>query len=313
MGQIEQNIDKVKLSIVLATYNGENYIKKQLISLINQTFPIYEIIVVDDCSQDSTVQILQEFSEQYPIVKIFKNEINIHAIKSFQKAAALAEGEYIAFCDQDDIWLPEKLEKQMMLLQTHAIDDSRPLLLFHDLKVINEKDELISNSFWDLMNFKAYNFSFRSLLFKNVVTGCTSIINKKMKEIFVNTDPTKIMMHDHWFALIAFSFGNARYSDEKLIEYRTHSNSVTSKEKMTYVFKLRNLMNNLNRNKANYFVANIVQAKEFYRCFKDNLNIEDERIIKSVILLENKGLISKILRPEFRIKNVFFRKQKEIK
>lgn len=298
---------KEKISIILPTYNGARYIEKQLESLVKQSFPAYEIIIVDDVSKDETVEIIKRYTLKYEFIKFFQNEINLNAIASFQKAASLAGGDYIAFCDQDDIWEQNKIENQINLLRSNEVDETKPLLLFHDLSVIDENDIMTAASFWDMMKFRKYNFRFESLLFKNVVTGCTMIINKKMKDVFCATDVREIMMHDHWFALVAFSFGTAIYDRKVLIKYRTHSNSVTSKDKMTFSFKFQNLINNIKRNKSSYFVSNIRQAKEFYRMFEKEIDLDTKESLVRMIALEKSPLIVKIARPFFRFRNLLYR------
>src|ERR1700743_1857825 len=101
------------VSIALCTYNGAAYIEEQLDTLVNQSYPNCEIIVVDDCSKDNTVKILSEYADKYPQVRIHINEKNLGYTRNFEKAIRLCKGEYIALCDQDDIWDPQKIEMQV--------------------------------------------------------------------------------------------------------------------------------------------------------------------------------------------------------
>ena len=101
------------VSIVLATHNGENYLKEQLDSLINQTYPVLEIIVVDDCSTDATVDIIKLYRQKYGHIKFYQNEAVLGPVKNFEKGMVLSAGEYISLCDQDDVWMPEKIKKIM--------------------------------------------------------------------------------------------------------------------------------------------------------------------------------------------------------
>lgn len=98
------------ISIVMATYNGEKYLREQVDSILAQTYQNFELIVCDDCSTDSTVRILQENEKQDGRIKVFVNEKNLGFKKNFEKAISLCKGEYIALSDQDDIWLPEHLQ-----------------------------------------------------------------------------------------------------------------------------------------------------------------------------------------------------------
>ena len=109
------------VSVVLATYNGERFLKQQLDSVINQTYPNLEIIVVDDGSSDNTINILNEYAIRYRNVSVFKNEKNLGFVKNFDKACGLASGEFIALCDQDDYWLPDKIKRCVEAIGDNAM------------------------------------------------------------------------------------------------------------------------------------------------------------------------------------------------
>ena len=122
------------VSIALCTYNGEQFLKKQIDSLLNQTYSNLQIIICDDASQDDTKAILEDYSDSR-IKKIF-NHKNIGYIKNFEQAINLCKGDFIALCDQDDIWKPEKIETML-----NSIDDA--WLLFCDSELIDEQDNLL--------------------------------------------------------------------------------------------------------------------------------------------------------------------------
>ena len=119
------------VSIALCTYNGAEYLDLQLESLCSQTYQHLEIIVVDDCSTDSSVLIIEKYALKYAQFKIYQNKENIGYAKNFEKAALLCTGELIALCDQDDIWHPNKIE-----LQVRALKDN--LLIYHDSEFIDQ-------------------------------------------------------------------------------------------------------------------------------------------------------------------------------
>ena len=104
-----------KISVVMCTYNGARFIREQLDSILNQTYPIYELIVQDDCSTDETVEIVKEYQVRFYQVdiKIYINEKNLGFNRNFLTAIQKAKGEYIAIADQDDIWYKYKIEKQI--------------------------------------------------------------------------------------------------------------------------------------------------------------------------------------------------------
>lgn len=101
------------VSVVMATYNGEKYIREQLDSIIAQTYPIYELIIQDDGSRDRTMEICQEYAKRYAFIHIYQNEHNLGCDKNFETAAMRATGDFVALSDQDDIWFKDKIAKQV--------------------------------------------------------------------------------------------------------------------------------------------------------------------------------------------------------
>jgi len=226
------NIEYYKVSVVLCTYNGSKFLSEQLESLISQSYKISEIVIVDDCSSDKTIKIIQEYQEKYQNIFLYKNQANIGPIASFLKGIRLTEdSDYFAFCDQDDIWSVDKLERQVQCIISARIDNNLPLLVFHDLKVVDTNLNIISNSFWKMRGIAITKVNFENILFSNVVTGCTCLINNSMKKELAILDESNIMMHDHWIGLIGYSFGQVLFLEEQLMDYRSHNNSVTQKER----------------------------------------------------------------------------------
>ena len=109
------------VSVVMATYNGEKYIREQIDSILNQSYPVYELIIQDDCSTDGTLSIIQDYEKKYPNVKVFENEKNLGFNKNFETACMRATGGYIAISDQDDIWYKDKISKQVEAIANYDI------------------------------------------------------------------------------------------------------------------------------------------------------------------------------------------------
>ncbi len=203
------------VSIALATYNGEKYLKEQLNSIVNQTYKNIEIIVADDSSTDKTVEILKEFSQKYN-VHFFVNETNIGLVKNFERAVLLCKGDYIAFADQDDYWLPEKIE---VLL--NEIDEN--LLIHSDALVIDANGNITSNSLSQLSEKMIDMNTVSQFLFHNCVNGCCAMIRREILNQAVPF-PDGIMYHDWWLALIAMNENRIKYLPIPLIKYRQHAN-----------------------------------------------------------------------------------------
>lgn len=109
------------VSIVLCSYNGERFLKAQLDSIVRQTYPIHELIIQDDGSTDQTLNIAREYTIQYPFIRIERNTQNLGFNRNFENALRKATGDFIAIADQDDIWYPEKIAKQVQAIGTHDL------------------------------------------------------------------------------------------------------------------------------------------------------------------------------------------------
>jgi glycosyltransferase involved in cell wall biosynthesis len=121
-----------KISVVMCTFNGEKYLREQLDSILNQTYPIYEIYIQDDCSTDNTASILKEYQEKFPIISYSVNKENLGVHENFFSAFEKVSGEFIAISDQDDIWLPEKLQKVAEMIGENLLCFSRSIPFSND-------------------------------------------------------------------------------------------------------------------------------------------------------------------------------------
>ncbi|MFY8035938.1 MAG: glycosyltransferase family 2 protein [Cyclobacteriaceae bacterium] len=205
------------VSIVLATYNGEKYLRAQLDSLFAQTYPLLEIIAVDDCSSDSTVSILKEYAAAHPILHIYQNEVNLKHNRTFERGIRLAKGDCIALCDQDDIWLPEKIST----LMEQWWPDS--LLIHCDSEFIDADGNSLHRKISDLKNLQTYS-SPVPFIIGNTVAGHAAIFRKELTAHILPFPP--IVIHDWWMAFRAATLGPVQYVDQPLIRYRQHAGNV---------------------------------------------------------------------------------------
>jgi glycosyltransferase involved in cell wall biosynthesis len=283
-----------KVSVALCTYNGSEYLEKQLDSILKQSYPIDEIIVVDDCSTDSTVAILNKFQLKANNMKIFLNPENLGSNKSFKLAISLTKNNFIALCDQDDIWFPSKIETQMDAINSSGFgEDNKPLVVFHDLCLMDEDENVTNESFWRLHQFKASNFDFKKLLLFNMVTGCTCIINESMKFELIKSDMKDIIMHDYLIALIGYGFGNHIYVNQPLMSYRSHSSSVTVKEKITFSSRIESFVQRV-KNK-NYLEPNILQIERFNFLYGDKIDGDKKDLVDEIIRLKDKSIFNRMI------------------
>ena len=209
---------KPLVSIALCTYNGAAYLGQQLDTLVAQTYQNLEIVVVDDCSTDNTWDILSGYSTRYPQFKVYKNEYNLGFVKNFERAATLCTGELIALCDQDDLWLPEKIE-----LQVNTIKDN--ILVYHDSEFIHEDGTSMGKKVSDRMNFYGGDKP-EAFLFFNCVSGHTILMKR---ELLNEALPLKQgYFHDWWLAYVATNMGTIDFIAQCLVKYRQHDKSDTN-------------------------------------------------------------------------------------
>jgi glycosyltransferase involved in cell wall biosynthesis len=206
------------VSIALCTFNGAEYLAEQLNTLVNQTYKQIEIIAVDDCSTDSSYDILTTYAAQYPQIKIFKNEKNLGFTGNFERAVSLCTGEFIALCDQDDLWHPRKIE-----LQVGAMGDN--IFIYHDSEFIHEDGTSMNKKMSDIVNLYR-GAQPEVFLFFNCVSGHAIMMKKELLEYALPLK--KDYFHDWWLAYVAANIGKIDFIDQCLVQYRQHDKSDTN-------------------------------------------------------------------------------------
>ena len=229
---------KETIDILMATYNGEKYLKEQIDSILNQTYKSINLIISDDKSKDKTREILKEYEKKDDRIKVFYQEKNLGYVKNFEFLLKQVQSEVFMLSDQDDIWLPEKVEKTYEKLKKENAD-----LAFGDLEVVDKNLETIYPSFNDFMKLsrkiKKYINSYKLNYLYCCVTGCTLMLKKKwIPTIIPIPKESKYLIHDHWIGImIGVNNGKSVYIPEKYIKYRQHGNNQVGTEKISHKFK----------------------------------------------------------------------------
>ena len=226
-----------KVDILVATCNGEKYVKEQIDSILNQTYENIRVIVSDDRSDDNTPKILKEIakSDKRVILNLQKERLGV--INNFEFLLKQVKSNFYMFSDQDDFWLPNKVEKMMERQKQENAD-----LVFGDLEVVNEKLETMYPSYGDYMllnrkikkciNSYEYNYLY------NCVTGCTILGKTSMLDkILPLPNTSKYVLHDHWIGIITGIYGKVAYVEETYIKYRQHGNNQVGTDKISHKFK----------------------------------------------------------------------------
>ena len=221
-----------KVDILLATYNGEQYLKEQLDSILAQSYNEFRLLISDDASTDDTIRILKEYEEKDNRITVFFQKENSGVIKNFEFLLERVENEYYMFSDQDDIWKEDKIEKSIK-----RIEETDSSLVYTDLEVVDSDLNVTYKSYWKLKGIynkiKKYN-NFESLYLNNFVTGCTIISKKEfIDEVLPLPNTSKFVLHDYWIPLVLSQKHKISYIEEPLIKYRQHKNNkIGSKKKV---------------------------------------------------------------------------------
>ena len=285
-----------KVQILLSTYNGEKYLEELIVSLLDQEYSNYSILIRDDGSTDRTLEILKKYEKNDNISIIFGE--NLGVINSFFDLIKKAdtEAEFIAFCDQDDIWERNKVSRAINMLSEFQNDV--PLMYCSRLKIVDENLRFLGYS-----SIPKKGAKFQNSLVENIATGCTVVINKRTREQLSKTFPQNIIMHDWWIYQVVSGIGRVIYDNQSQILYRQHSNNVVgantnfiSKWKTRFIRFLKNK----NKNKIRD------QAEELLRIFGDDLSIDKYQLLESFI---NRPLRF-IQRLSYAFHTKFFRQKK---
>ena len=221
------------IDIALASYNGEAFIAEQLQSILacqrqagDGAFAPGNINVSDNMSSDGTASVVKALSAQHPNIRFFPNG-NRGVINNFNHAIQQCSADYVMLSDQDDVWLPEKmqlsLQKLLELEQRHGKDC--PVLVFTDLHVTDSRLQITAPSFFAAQRLIPDSYRYPKHIFlANVAPGCTMIMNRKLLELAMPV-PVEASMHDWWLLLVASTFGQVAHIDRPTMLYRQHENN----------------------------------------------------------------------------------------
>jgi glycosyltransferase involved in cell wall biosynthesis len=255
--------------ILMATYNGEKYLCDQIKSIQRQTILNWKLLVRDDGSQDNTRHLLKKLARKDARIRYLHDQLGcLGTTGNFGvlMRAALAEGaDAIFFCDQDDIWLPLKIVRQLQSLhemERHCAPGT-PVLCYSDLEVVDQNLRKIHPSFmhYDKLEHEAHH-PLQVLSTQNFVTGCAVLINRTLLE-FATPIPDEVILHDWWLALCAAACGRIGYIDEPLVQYRQHSRNQIGAVTLDRLIHLSNARRRLS-NIRDCMLATIGQAQALH-------------------------------------------------
>jgi glycosyltransferase involved in cell wall biosynthesis len=219
------------IDILLATFNGGSYLPEQLDSVLAQTCRGWRLLARDDGSSDGTCKILENYRSRYPeaIMIIPSEGQNLGACGNFSLLLGQAEAPYIMFCDQDDVWLSDKIEITLAAMQDlerqHGAET--PQLVHTDLAVVDKVLNRLDDSLWRFQCTGQQRLTkLNRLLMQNFATGCTVMINRALRDLALPV-PAEALMYDWWLALVATAFGRVAAVARPTVLYRQHGRNDT--------------------------------------------------------------------------------------
>jgi glycosyltransferase involved in cell wall biosynthesis len=301
------------IDILLATYNGAQYLREQLDSIISQSYCDWRLLIRDDSSSDTTLSIINEFITKYPdrISLLDNGWQNVGVVRNFSLLLENATADYVMFCDQDDIWLPQKIAVTIDKMLELEKKNSReiPLLVFTDLTVVDEDGSTVrSDSVWEYQQLEPGNVSnLNRLLLQNIPTGCTVMINRALREK-ASPIPADAAMHDWWLALVASVFGKSGYVPEATVLYRQHGMNVCGVEQWSLRNDFINFLSpafrkELTLRREMKLTSYRKQALAFVQRYSAELPAEVRMMIHTFAILDS---FSKIRQKYYIVKYRFF-------
>lgn len=216
-----------KIAILMATYNGEKYICRQIDSILSQTCKDWELYIHDDGSTDDTIAAVESYVEKYPNkIHLIDGKSTGGAKYNFFYLFGQVEAPYYMTCDQDDVWLDKKIELTYDKMLTIENKADVPCLVYTELRVVDSELNTIADTMSKYQSLDCHKRTINQFILQNSVTGCTMMVNRALRDKMLRiTDIDNTIMHDWWAALVAAQFGKTAFIDEPTILYRQHGDN----------------------------------------------------------------------------------------
>lgn len=259
-----------KVQILMSTYNGEKFIRKQLDSIVNQDYEI-SLLIRDDGSADSTVNIIKEYQEKYDYITLCEG-VNIGVVKSFFELIRMSDkdADYYSFADQDDIWFKDKISRAVSRLD--RMDGKKPCLYCSRQTLIDREDNILNVSMREV-NIRP---GFGNAIVENIATGCTCVFNRALRDAAASYEPEYTVMHDWWLYMLASYMGEVYFDKKPCMYYRQHGGN-TMGSRTNYLDEFKERVRRFSSNKSKLY-RQLVSFNKRYA-----LEGEDKDIVDMVL------------------------------
>jgi glycosyltransferase involved in cell wall biosynthesis len=295
-GQAESSF---QVDVLLSSYNGERYIEEQINSILAQSNRDWRILIRDDGSSDRTREICLKYQQQHPdqVIIIEDGRGNLGVVESFAQLLLHSTAPYVMFCDQDDVWLPEKIAielDEIKRLETRAGNSPQtPIAVFTDALVVDSNLQPLSHSLLDYINRrKNLGHSLSRLCIEGNCYGCTMILNRALVRL-VGQIPAGVISHDWWCGLVACAFGTLSFLDCTPIKHRRHSTNVSASKQSKWSRYLRDRPT-LDRHRS-WIKQVLDQCEIFARIYSANLPGESKLLYSDLCRVRHAGWFARRL------------------
>lgn len=272
-----------QICIIMAVYNGEDYLAEQIDSLLNNSCQNFTLHIFNDHSQDRSEIIIDEYAGKYPD-KIFAHHHseNHGVIRNFLEGTQIMNADYYMFCDQDDVWMPDKIKRSLEAMeQLEASVGDQPCIVFGDAKMVGRDLQELAPSFQQQSGYRTDALDPAHILMENKLNGCTILFNRSLQQL-LTVFPPEIRMHDWWIALIGSFFGKIYYLDQPLLLYRQHEKNVVGGS--NFISYIQNRLSHLRRQRKTLYDT-CAQAAAFGKVYQDKLSAEQQKLIQAFATL----------------------------
>lgn len=296
-----------KVHIIMAAYNGEAYIKEQIMSIRENTYTDWMLWIFDDGSTDNTPEVVKKLVEEdteriHYIINDTNKGVTLNFLEGVKTVAGYngvwnetgAINQYFMFCDQDDVWMPDKIEKTLKTMKRFEkkYSSKLPLVIYTDAMIADENLCALAPSFHKSNHLNTAKVDLGHILMENKLIGCTMMFNSALvKKLTVL--PTHARYHDWWIGLLGAAFGHIVYLPHPTIYYRQHERNVVGNQDFTGYVKKR--IGALKEQKR-AINANVRQAQEFYEIYKESMCEDVKMIIYAMTELRNNNWIVRRLK-----------------
>ncbi len=295
------------VDVLLATFNGAKFLPEQLQSLDTQSFDDWRLIVRDDGSTDGSLDLVRDWAarSRRDLVVVEDSDVRIGPAKSFARLLENSNSPYFAFCDQDDVWHPRKIERLLLEMRKLESDFTKasPLLTHCDLCVVKADLSPSGQKFWKQSAIKNVSINSsdadhqarNSLFLQNIVTGCATLGNAELRRRAVPF-PDGVYMHDWWLAMIAAHFGGLQGIPDALVDYRQHGSNSVGAHNWGPLHIFRRFISNpvSHARRVRDVIAGLQeQAQRFVDQFGADLATSDARALREFSLLRQHNLITR--------------------